>query len=62
MEMCSVKDSWNGERHDLLITCAISDASEMQKSLIGKNWMNSFTCGFASSLICSDFEFKQNTL
>ena len=52
MEMCSVKDSWNGERHDLLITCAISDASEMQKSLIGKNWMNSFTCRFASSLIC----------
>ena len=42
MEMCSVKDSWNGERHDLLLTCAISDASEMQKSLIGKiEWIHS---------------------
>lgn len=54
MEMCSVKDSWNGERHDLLITCAISDASEMQKSLIEKNWINSFTCGFASRSVSLD--------
>lgn len=29
MEMCLVKDSWNGECYDLFIICVILDVSEM---------------------------------